>query len=95
MNKSELIKWVANEQSVSAKQAGENVDAVLAGIVHGIKTDGEVRIPGFGSFLRKLRAARMGVKPTDGSKIMIPARWIASWRVSSRIKDLINENNDA
>ena len=32
MNKSELIKWVANEQSVSAKQAGENVDAVLAGI---------------------------------------------------------------
>lgn len=93
MNKSELVKWVANKEGVSIKQATASVEVVFAGLIAGIQEDGEVRLPGIGTFLKVLRAARVGVKPTDGTKINIPARWVARWRVSSKIKELLNEGD--
>ena len=63
MTKTNLVDYVAENAGMSKAEAGRALDAVLAGIVEGLKNDGEVVLVGFGKFSVKTRAAREGINP--------------------------------
>ena len=50
MNKTQLIKEVALAAEVSNREAAKVVNATLDLIVKGVKKDGSVTFPGFGTF---------------------------------------------
>ena len=70
MNKAELISHLSEKCGLSKKQAEDVVEAFVTIVTTTLQNGGEVKIAGFGEFMAKTRAARMGVNPQDPSKPM-------------------------
>ena len=89
MSKQNLIEYVAEKANMSKAEAGRALDAVLDGIVEGLKKDRDVTLVGFGKFSCKTRAAREGINPATKEKIKIPAKTVASFKAGSKLKDAV------
>jgi len=74
IGKTELVARLAKQTGKSVKETGEVVTATLDEIQAALKTGEEVRLVGFGSFVVRTAAARMGVNPQTRAKIRIPAK---------------------
>lgn len=89
MKKTELVNVVAELTTLTKKDSAVVVDAVLAGITHGLVVDGVVTIAGFGKFEVKERAARKGRNPQNGAEIDIPASNRVAFKPLKGLKDSI------
>lgn len=87
MNKNELVRSIANNAGITIKQADEALDAVIAAITEGLKSDGKVQISGFGIFELKHKEDRDGVNPMTGEKIRIAASSIPTFKFGKTYKD--------
>ncbi len=90
MNKQELVGAVAGNKAsgIESKAAAERaVNAVLDGIEAGIKKDGSVQLIGFGTFVVKTRAARMGRNPATGEAIQIKASRTVGFKAGQGLKE--------
>ena len=89
MTKSELLNRLAEKNQLSRKAAGAFLDS-LAEIAHSqVKSAGEFSLPGFGKFVKKHRAARMGRNPATGEQIQIKAKTVVKFRVAKAAKEAI------
>lgn len=89
MNRAELIAAVvANKNAGIETKAGADrmLQAVLGGILSGLKKQGSVSLVGFGTFKVKTRAARMGRNPKTGESIKIAARKAVTFKASKELK---------
>ncbi len=89
MTKSETLQALADKLSVTRKQAGEMLDALVAIAYAETKKSGEFTIPGLGKLQKKHRAARMGRNPATGESIQIAAKTVVKFRVAKAAKDSI------
>ncbi|MHC4829212.1 MAG: HU family DNA-binding protein [Planctomycetota bacterium] len=93
MNKSQLIELVSGNKELkceSKAQAERMVNAMIDGIRAGLKKDGKVQIIGFGSFVVRKRAARMGRNPATGEKMKIKASTTVGFTAGKALKDQFN-----
>lgn len=88
MNKSDLIKSIADSTGVKQAEATRLVDAVFDTITGALRNQQTVTISGFGSFVAKTRAARDGRNPATGAMIKIPARTAVTFKAAAAMKDL-------
>jgi len=88
MNKSDLIKLIADNNGIKLTEATRLVDAVFDTITLQLKGGEQVAISGFGTFVTKTRAARDGRNPATGMTIKIPARTAAAFKPAAAMKDL-------
>jgi DNA-binding protein HU-beta len=88
MNKSELIKAVAESTELKQTEAARAVEAVFDTIASSLKRGDQVAVAGFGTFVAKQRAAREGRNPSNGETIKIPARTSAAFKPAAALKDL-------
>ncbi|MEY2757034.1 MAG: hypothetical protein RIR33_812 [Pseudomonadota bacterium] len=88
MNKSDLIKLIADTNGIKLTEATRLVDAVFDTITAQLKRGEQVAISGFGTFVTKTRAAREGRNPATGMAIKIPARTAAAFKPAQAMKDL-------
>lgn len=88
MNKSDLIKSIADNQGLKLTEATRLVDAVFDTITANLKNGEQVAISGFGTFVTKSRAARDGRNPATGMTIKIPARTTMGFKPAAAMKDL-------
>ena len=73
MNKNELIEAVSSSTGLAKTDSGKAVDAVVASITKALKTGGDVRLVGFGTFSVANRKATTGRNPRTGEAIQIKA----------------------
>ncbi|MCY4561833.1 MAG: HU family DNA-binding protein [Flavobacteriaceae bacterium] len=90
MKKSELISAVSEDAGISKNAAGAALDSVFSNISKALSEGGRVSILGFGSFSVSNRPARPGINPQTGAKLEIPARNVAKFTASSKLKDSLN-----
>ena len=90
MNKAELIDQVAIAADISKAVAARALDAVLDGIAVSLKDSEQVVLVGFGTFVVKARAARVGRNPRTGEPINISAARIPTFRPGKALRDNIN-----
>lgn len=93
MNKSELIDQVAGAAGLSKSQAADSVDALFGAnsvIARALKSGEKVQITGFGTFLARDRAARMGRDPRTGNAVQIKAAKVPSFKAGQALKNSLN-----
>ncbi len=86
MNKMGLVDAVCEKIGGTKKTAEDAVDTVFETITATLAKGDEVAVSGFGSFLVKRRAARMGVNPRTGEKIQIGATVTPKFRAGKVLK---------
>jgi DNA-binding protein HU-beta len=72
MNKKQLSSRVAQKAGVKRVVAEKVIDTALDSITEALSKEEKVRLVGFGNFLVRSRAARVGRNPQTGEKISIP-----------------------
>ena len=73
MNKSELVERVASGADLNNAQAQRAVDALIDAVQNAVARGDKVTVPGFGSWSRTDRKARMGRNPRTGEPVQIAA----------------------
>ena len=89
MNKAEIMDAVAAKIGGTKKTADDAVETVFETITSALAKGDEVAISGFGTFVTKKRAARMGVNPRTGEKIQIAATTTPKFRAGKALKDAV------
>ena len=87
MLKNGLIDFVSSKTNTSNVKAEAAIDAVLSGIIHGLKSDQKVTLRSFGIFEVKRRAARTARNPKTGEAVALPERNVATFKAGSIMKE--------
>lgn len=96
MNKAELINYLSEKCMVSKKQAEDMVEGFVDVVTNTLKAGGEVNIAGFGAFMARTRAARMGVNPQSPTeKIHIPAVRVPKFKAGKGLKDALKSGGSS
>lgn len=80
MNKAELVNEVAERIGTTQAKAEYSLQQVLEAIKKGIESDGNVKIKGFGTFTKTVRAARAGRNPQTGAAIQIAEKNVIKFK---------------
>lgn len=91
MNKTELVKKVAEAAGLTNAQAKAAVDAFTAEVKEALVKDDKVQLVGFGTFAVKKRAERAGVNPATGAKITIAAKSIVKFTPGAELDEAVNK----
>jgi DNA-binding protein HU-beta len=89
MNKSELIRLLADKMALTTKQCAMFLDILAETAIQETRKSGEFMIPGLGKLVKAQRAARMGRNPQTGEAIKIKAKTAVKFRVAKAAKDAI------
>jgi len=90
MNKAELIDALATSADLSKASAARALDSALEAITKALKKGDSVTLVGFGTFMVRKRAARMGRNPRTGEAIKIKASKVPAFKAGKALKDAIN-----
>ena len=85
MNKSELIKAIADNAQLSPADAKKALDATLEAIAKAVKGGDKVALVGFGTFSVSERAAREGHNPATGEKMQIAAKKVVKFKAGAEL----------
>jgi DNA-binding protein HU-beta len=90
MTKADLIEKVqASYGDLSKRQVAFVVDAVFDNLARGIRKDKRFSMPGFGTFVVKKRAGRVGRNPQTGAEIRIAPTKTVGFRPARELKNAL------
>ena len=90
MNKSQLIKAVADKSELSQKQISETWSLIEATILESLKAGDKVQLSGFGTFEVRERAERKGRNPKTGEVVSVPACKYLAFVSAKAVKENLN-----
>ena len=87
MTKADLIERVQGARpDLSRRQVAEVVDSVFENLARAIRKDTRFSMPGFGTFVVKRRAARVGRNPQTGAEIQIAPTKTVGFKPAPELK---------
>lgn len=89
MNKQQLIEKIAGETNMPKSQCETILNCAFDNIKKTVKKGDDVKLVGFGTFLKSKRKARTGRNPQTGKAIKIPAAWAPKFRAGAEFKALV------
>ena len=90
MNKSQLIKSVAEKSELSQKQVTEALSLIEDTLVECLKTGEKVQLSGFGTFEVRERAERKGRNPKTGEVVTVAACKYLAFVPAKAVKETLN-----
>ncbi|MBI9110454.1 MULTISPECIES: HU family DNA-binding protein [Desulfovibrionaceae] len=90
MNKSELIKNLAEEKGLHVDESSEIVDAFVDAIKEALVRGDRVEIRGFGSFKMKEYQGYTGRNPKTGSVVSVTPKKLPFFRPGKELKEFLN-----
>ena len=91
MNKSELIKNLAEEKGLHVDESSEIVDAFVDAIKEALVRGDRVEIRGFGSFKMKEYQGYTGRNPKTGSVVSVTPKKLPFFRPGKELKEFLND----
>ncbi|MGG0728535.1 HU family DNA-binding protein [Bacillus paramycoides] len=89
MNKTELIKSVAQNAEISQKEATVVLQTVVESITNTLAVGEKVQLIGFGTFEVRERAARTGRNPQTGEEMQIAASKVPAFKAGKELKEAV------
>ena len=90
MNRTQLIKKVAEETGLTGIKAAAVVESVFSTIVDTVAAGENVSLLGFGTFEKKHRGVRVGRKPSTGEQMGCAASDVPVFKAGKAFKDKVN-----
>lgn len=90
MTKTLLVDYIAEETGLTKADSARALEAMMNGVVKGLKEEGKVTLTGFCTFTAVKKAAKTGRNPRTGEAVQIPARVAATIKAGSKLKDALN-----
>lgn len=90
MSKTDLVNYIAEEVGLTKADATRALDAMMSGVIKGLKESGKVTLTGFCTFATKDKPASTGRNPKTGEAVTIPARTAVTVKAGSKLKDALN-----
>lgn len=91
MNKSELVRQIAEKTDMTQKDVELVIDEFVVLTIKTLKEGEEVAIAGFGKFLARQRAERTSKNPRTQEPILVPACVAPAFRAGKAFKDALNK----
>ncbi|NLB53422.1 MAG: HU family DNA-binding protein [Syntrophomonadaceae bacterium] len=89
MNKSELVKSLAEKAEITQKDAAKVLDAMVETIQQALANGEKVQIIGFGSFEVRDRKERKVISPATGKEINVPATKVPAFKPGKSLKEAV------
>ncbi|MEN6350949.1 MAG: HU family DNA-binding protein [Syntrophomonas sp.] len=89
MNKSELVKSLAEKAEITQKDAAKVLDATVETIQQALANGDKVQIIGFGSFEVRDRKERKVISPATGKEITVPATKVPAFKPGKSLKEAV------
>ncbi len=89
MNKVDLVRLVVERHGLSRKDAVVIVDGLFDDIMAAVVAGEPVKIPGFGQFKVRDRAARMARNPATGEQVKVPAKRVFKFLAAKALKEAV------
>ena len=90
MNRSELIDFIANQNSISKAEADKAINIFTNGIIGAVSEGNDVSLVGFGNFTINAVEARAGINPKTKEPLQIEAYSQVRFKVGQKLKDAAN-----
>lgn len=87
MNKGELITAVAEKSQLAKKDVENVLNGFIEMVGETLQQGEDITLVGFGSFVVKEQAARVGRNPATGAEIQIPAKKVPGFKAGKQLKD--------
>lgn len=91
MNKSELIKRMAEDNRLSQKENEKSLNSFIKIIEESLKNGERVQIMGFGTYETRERSERKGKNPRTKEEITIPASRVPVFRAGKILKEKVKK----
>lgn len=85
MNKTELVKKIAEKADLSQVVAKDALDAALDAIQAALQDGESIQLLGFGTFSVTERSERTAKNPRTGEVVKVPAKKVAKFKASSSL----------
>ncbi len=92
MNKSELVKALAEKSDISTEDASVVLSTVIDSMKDVLGKGGRVEIRGFGSFKVKEYGTYAGRNPRTGENVQVQPKRLPFFRAAKELKDFINKD---
>ena len=89
MNKTELVKVVAEQAELTQKDAAKTVEALIDTISETLAQGEKIQLIGFGTFEVRDRSARKGRNPQTGEEIEIAASKVPAFKPGKELKEAV------
>ncbi len=90
MTKVDLVNYIAEETGLTKADATRALDAMMGGVIKGLKKEGKVTLTGFMTFAAKKKAASKARNPRTGEIVNVPAKMAVTIKAGSKLKDALN-----
>jgi DNA-binding protein HU-beta len=90
MTKTDLVNCIAEETGFTKADSARALEAVMNGIIKGLKEDKKVTLTGFITIENVLKAESEARNPRTGATIKVPAHNVAKFKAGSKLKDALN-----
>ncbi|MEU6753909.1 HU family DNA-binding protein [Spirillospora sp. NPDC046719] len=95
MNRSELVKAVAERAGGEEVVARRHVDALFEAVMEAVSAGERVVVTGFGAFDRSSRPARSARNPRTGAPVEVPAALVPTFRFGQTFRNRVAQSADA
>jgi DNA-binding protein HU-beta len=89
MNKLDLVRSAVDRLELSRRDAVLLVDGLFEDIQAAVISGEPVKIPGFGQFKVRDRAARMARNPATGEQVKVPAKRVFKFLPAKALKEAV------
>lgn len=90
MSKSNLVDFIAEETGLTKADSNRALEAMMKGIVKGLKESGKVTLTGFCTFAAKDKPATTARNPKTGEVVPVAARTAVTIKAGSKLKEELN-----
>jgi len=91
MTKADLVEIIFEKVGLSKKEAQDIIEIIFDTIKNSFVEGESVKIPGFGTFNVRKKAARRGRNPQTGEELEITPRRVLTFKASNQLKDLVEK----
>src|SRR5579863_7467218 len=95
MNKLDLVRSAVDRLELSRRDAVTLIDGVFDDIQAAVVAGEAVKIPGFGQFKVRDRAARMARNPATGEQVKVPAKRVFKFLPAKALKEAVMSKRGA